>query len=49
MTAAPDENPFARVVHKLDPHSTLLRAWALKGGISAQVTAVEVEQPDGQT
>src|SRR5215469_2248372 len=48
MSVAPDENPFARVVHKLDPHSTLLRAWALKGGVSAQVTALEVEQPDGR-
>lgn len=48
MSAAPDENPFARVVHKFDPHSTLLRSWALKGGVSAQVTALEVEQPDGQ-
>ena len=48
MGAAPDDNPFARVVHKLAPHSTLLRALALKGGVSAQVTALEIEQPDGR-
>lgn len=48
MTAAQEDDPFARVVHKIDPHSTLLRAWALKGGVSAQVTALEIERPDGQ-
>lgn len=49
MTAAQEDNPFARVAHKLDPHSTLLRAYALKGGVSAQVTALEIERPDGST
>jgi aminoglycoside phosphotransferase (APT) family kinase protein len=27
----------------------LLRAWELKGGVSAQVTALEIERPGGQT
>ena len=49
MTAASDDHPFERVVHKLDPQSTLLRASALKGGISARVTALEIERPDGLT
>lgn len=40
---------FDQLVQKLDKGSKLLRAWELKGGISAQVTAVEMERPDGQT
>ena len=35
------------MVQKIDPHSKLLRAWELKGGISAHVTALEIEQPGG--
>lgn len=40
---------FAQVVRKLDPHGTLLRAWTLHGGVSAQVTALEIARPDGYT
>ncbi|HEY7127717.1 MAG TPA: phosphotransferase [Ktedonobacterales bacterium] len=47
MTSQADEQ-FAQVVHKMDPRSKLLRAWELKGGVSAQVTALEIERPDGQ-
>lgn len=36
------------VLQKIAPGSQLLRAWELKGGISAQVTALEVLHPDGQ-
>ncbi|HEY3342067.1 MAG TPA: aminoglycoside phosphotransferase family protein [Anaerolineae bacterium] len=39
---------FQQVVHRIDPHSTLLRTWELQGGVSAQVTALEIQQPDGQ-
>lgn len=39
---------FERLIQKLEPQSKLLRIWELKGGISAQVTALEVERPDGQ-
>jgi aminoglycoside phosphotransferase (APT) family kinase protein len=42
------EQMFERVAHKLAPQSKLLRSWELNGGISAQVTALEIEQPDGQ-
>ncbi len=49
MSALPDANLFARVVQRFAPQSKLLRAWALQGGVSAQVTALEVEQPDGHT
>lgn len=40
---------FAQVVQKFEPHSKLRRAWGLQGGVSAQVTALEIEQPGGQT
>jgi aminoglycoside phosphotransferase (APT) family kinase protein len=40
---------FERVARSLEPQSRLLRAWALKGGGSAQVTALEIEQPGGRT
>src|SRR5215831_15391681 len=46
---AEEDNKFAQVVQKIDPHSKLLRTWELKGGVSAQVTALEIERPDGQT
>jgi aminoglycoside phosphotransferase (APT) family kinase protein len=41
------DKTFERVAQKLAPQSKLLRTWALQGGISAQVTALELEQPDG--
>jgi aminoglycoside phosphotransferase (APT) family kinase protein len=43
------DQKFERVVQKFEPQSKLLRAWALKGGVSAQVTALEIQRPDGQT
>jgi len=44
-----EDKKFAQVLQKIDPQSKLLRAWELKGGVSAQVTALETLQPDGQT
>jgi len=44
-----ENKKFAQVVHRIDPQSKLLRTRELKGGISAQVTALEIERPDGQT
>src|SRR2546429_1207052 len=49
MTALKEDNKFEQVVQKIDPQSKLLRTWELKGGVSAQVTALEIERPDGQT
>jgi hypothetical protein len=49
MTESKEDKKFEQLVQKIDPHSKLLRTWALKGGISAQVTALELERPDGQT
>ena len=40
---------FERVVSQLDPHATLVRHWELKGGISADITALEIRRADGTT
>src|SRR5690348_15766776 len=47
MTEAKEDKKFEQVVQKIAPQSKLLRTWELKGGVSAQVTALEIEQPDG--
>jgi aminoglycoside phosphotransferase (APT) family kinase protein len=49
MTEAQEDKKFEQVVQRLDPQSKLLRTWKLKGGVSAQVTALEALRPDGQT
>jgi len=49
MTESKEIKKFEQVVHKIDPQSKLLRTWKLKGGISARVMALEIEQPDSQT
>ena len=49
MTASTKDNKFVQVVQKFAPHSKLLRTWQLTGGVSAQVTALEIERPDGHT
>lgn len=49
MGAANEAAQFQQLVQKLAPNSTLRRAWRLTGGVSAQVTALEIEQPDGRT
>jgi len=38
-----------RLAQKISPESRLRRAWSLKGGLSAQMTAFEIEQPGGRT
>src|SRR5579863_3004750 len=40
---------LAQVVRKIDPRGRLLRAWQLQGGVSAQMTALEIERSGGQT
>ncbi len=49
MTESKDDEKFAVLVQRIDPRSRLLRTWELKGGISAWVTALEIERPGGQT
>ncbi|MFD9625775.1 phosphotransferase family protein [Peribacillus muralis] len=39
--------PFKQLIQKLDRGNKLLRAWEIKGGISAQVTGLEILQPSG--
>ncbi len=49
MADSKADKKFEEVVQKIEPQSKLLRTWELKGGVSAQVTALEIERPDGRT
>lgn len=40
---------FQTLTRRLLPGGKLLRAWPLTGGVSAQVTALEIQLPDGTT
>ena len=46
---AATERKFAQVRQRIDPQAKLLRVWSLPGGVSAQVTAFEIQRPGGQT
>jgi aminoglycoside phosphotransferase (APT) family kinase protein len=48
MTDSEQADAFQLLVKRIDPLAKLLRTWPLTGGVSARVTALEVEQPDGQ-
>ncbi|HEY7355970.1 MAG TPA: phosphotransferase [Ktedonobacterales bacterium] len=48
MTISQAGSKYAQVVQTFAPQSKLLRAWDLQGGVSARVTALEIERPDGQ-
>lgn len=43
-----DETLFSRLAQRIAPGARLARAWELKGGVSAQVTALEIERPGGE-
>jgi aminoglycoside phosphotransferase (APT) family kinase protein len=49
MTASTANNKFEQVIQKIDPQSNLLRTWELKGGVSAQMMALEIERPGSHT
>ncbi len=49
MTEIPDVEKFEHLIQKFKPTSKLLRIWPLRGGVSALVTALEIEQSDGLT
>lgn len=49
MTVPTADRKFEQLVQKIAPQSKLLRTWPLTGGISAEMTAFEIERPDGQT
>lgn len=40
-------SPFAQIAATIAPNSTLRRTWQLTGGVSADVTAMELERADG--
>ncbi len=48
MTQTTGDRRLERLVQRLYPHSKLLRAWELAGGISAQTTALEALLADGR-
>jgi len=48
MIEAKENKKFEQVAKRIDPQGKLLRTWGLEGGVSAQVTALEVELADGQ-
>jgi aminoglycoside phosphotransferase (APT) family kinase protein len=43
-----EDAQFERLFQKLESGSRLLCTWELTGGVSAQVTALEIERPDGE-
>lgn len=49
MTHSEEAKKFEQLAQKIYPQSKLLRAWELKGGVSAQVTALEIDQPVGES
>lgn len=40
---------LARLVRRIDPGARLVGAWTLAGGVSARITALEIERSGGQT
>jgi aminoglycoside phosphotransferase (APT) family kinase protein len=49
MSGGSLNDAFERLVDRFDPGARLVRAWDLSGGVSAQVTALQVERRDGMT
>jgi len=47
MTGSIEDQPFERLLQRFVPRATLLRAWALSGGFSAHMTALEIEHGAG--
>jgi aminoglycoside phosphotransferase (APT) family kinase protein len=48
MPESVDIQHFVRIAQRIDPQSRLLRTWRLTGGVSAEVTVLEIERPDGR-
>jgi aminoglycoside phosphotransferase (APT) family kinase protein len=48
MAESIDHELFEQVVRRINPQGKLLRFWPLMGGVSAQVTALEILLPNGQ-
>jgi aminoglycoside phosphotransferase (APT) family kinase protein len=47
MATPREDEQFEQVALKIEPQGRLLRRWELKGGVSAQVTVLEIERPEG--
>lgn len=47
MAESNEDHKFEQVVQQIAPQSRLLRTWRLNGGISAEMTALEIEDPRG--
>ena len=47
MAESTDHELFEQVIRRINPQGKLLRFWPLMGGVSAQVTGLEIELPDG--
>ncbi|MEO8612339.1 MAG: phosphotransferase [Chloroflexota bacterium] len=48
MSESSNDKRFEQVIRQIDPGCILLRSWSLTGGVSAQVTALEIQFPDDQ-
>jgi aminoglycoside phosphotransferase (APT) family kinase protein len=49
MSISKEDQKFHQLAQAIGADGRLLRTWQLKGGISAEMTALEIEHPDGQT
>ena len=49
MVISNPDDKFGQMIQKIAPGSRLLHSWMLQGGVSAQVTALEIERTTGQT
>jgi aminoglycoside phosphotransferase (APT) family kinase protein len=43
-----EHHRFEQLARAIDPHARLLRTWPLHGGVSAQMTALELSLPDDE-
>lgn len=48
MSTLQPQDPFVQLVAQLDPQGQLVQTWQLKGGVSAQVTALTMRDGAGQ-
>jgi aminoglycoside phosphotransferase (APT) family kinase protein len=49
MTVRIEREHIEAIARRIEPQATLLRAWPLHGGVSAQVIAFEIERPHSET
>ncbi|HEY7031758.1 MAG TPA: phosphotransferase [Thermomicrobiales bacterium] len=49
MTDSQQDDAFRRLVQRIDPRARLLRTRRLTGGVSAEITVLEVARSDGET